>query len=314
MSTLTFKVDEEFNQTRLDVYLAQKIEDVPSRNYVQKIIESKKVTVNEDLIESKNYKVTTGDEVVVELEESFDEPQEIKPEKIPLDIFYENEHWLIVNKPSGMMVHPATGIYTGTLVNALLYHCKNLSDYNTAMRAGIVHRLDKETSGLMVVAKDNKTHAKIAQQFQKHEVRKRYVALVRGKVEFDQGMIDASLGRHPIHRQKKTVRFDESAKEAITYYEVLKRHDDTTLIALFPQTGRTHQLRVHMAHLNHPILGDDKYGRKDTFPRLALHAQSIGFTDPTSKRYVEFSSVIPRTFLAKVHFRSPADIDKLINN
>lgn len=313
MLTHSLVVAPEFNNVRLDVFLTQNLENVPSRTYVKKLIEAGQVMIDNEILKA-NYKVSEGETVEVILESPLGEDPNIDPEDIPLDIFYEDEHLLIVNKPIGMMVHPATGIYTGTLVNALLYHCKNLSDANSAERAGIVHRLDKETSGLMIVAKDNQTHVRLGRQFEKHQIRKRYVALVEGRVEFDQGVIEAALGRHPVHREKKAVSFDEAAKEAVTYYEVLKRTEDATLIALFPKTGRTHQLRVHMAHLRHPILGDDKYGRKATFARLALHAQSIGFVHPITKQWLEFSAKIPKEFLERVGFRSAKDIERLINN
>jgi 23S rRNA pseudouridine1911/1915/1917 synthase len=313
MLTHSLVVAPEFSNVRLDVFLTQNLENVPSRSFVQKLIEAGQVTIDSEIVKA-NYKVTEGETVEVILDSPLGEAPNIPAENIPLDIFYEDDHLLIINKPIGMMVHPATGIYTGTLVNALLHHCQNLSDLNKGERAGIVHRLDKETSGLMIVAKDNLSHARLAKQFEKHEVKKRYIALVEGRIEFDQGMVEAALGRHPIHREKKAVSFDDSAKDAVTYYEVLKRIEDVTLVALFPKTGRTHQLRVHMAHLRHPILGDDKYGRKTTFPRLALHAQSIGFTHPITKQYIEFSSKIPKEFLERVHFRSTKDIEKLINN
>ena len=174
----------------------------------------------------------------------------------------------------------------------------HLSDLNTALRPGIVHRLDKATSGLLLVAKDNKTHAVLAKQFKKSKIKKRYVALVEGNVEFDEGVVDVPLGRDLNHREKRSVQFDDSAKEATTYYQVLKRATNKTLIALFPKTGRMHQLRVHMAYLKHPILGDQKYGQRRTFPRLALHAQSIGFMHPQRNCYVEFSSKVPEEFLA----------------
>ena len=199
-----------------------------------------------------------------------------------------------------MLVHPAQGIYSGTLVNALLFHCRQLSDFNGSSRPGIVHRLDKETSGLMIAVKDNQTHAQLARQFQKHKVKKQYVALVEGEVEFDEGIIDAPLGRHPVHHDLRDVQYNDAAKNAVTFYRVIKRHKGVTLLSLFPKTGRTHQLRVHMNHIHHPILGDAKYGRKGSFPRLALHARAIGFEHPHWKCFLEFSCRPPREFLQKV--------------
>ena len=168
------------------------------------------------------------------------------------------------------------------------------------MRPGIVHRLDKDTSGLLLVAKDNITHTKLAKQFQRHTIKKRYIALVEGSIEFDEGVINTPIGRDEKHRDKKAVKFDDSAKESKTFYRVIKRKNGVTLVALFPETGRTHQLRVHLAYLGHPILGDDKYGTKSNFPRMALHAQGIGFQHPSTKKFLEFSLKPPKEFLDKV--------------
>ena len=299
MPSHILKIEAEHDLQRLDVVLTQILPDAPSRSFVQKLIEGGHVAVNHKPSKS-NYKVSAGDEIKVEIPKNFLTPTDIEPENIPLDIFYEDDFLVVINKRSGMLVHPATGCYTGTLVNALLYHFKKLSNLNTDIRPGIVHRLDQETSGLILVAKDNKTHLALAKQFEAHEVNKRYVALVEGKVEFDQGVVDASIGRHPKHRDKKSVQDNDKAKDAVTFYEVLKRKDKVTLIALFPQSGRTHQLRVHMSHIHHSILGDEKYGKKSTFPRLALHAQSIGFTHPKTKQLIEFCSIVPKEFLDKV--------------
>ncbi|MBI5149879.1 MAG: RluA family pseudouridine synthase [Candidatus Omnitrophica bacterium] len=322
MSITTLKVEPEHHHERLDVYLTQALVDVPSRSFVQKLLGKGCVRVNQKEAKA-HYKVQQADVISVDIPAGALEPQPIEPENIPLDIFYEDESLLVVNKPCGMMVHPAQGHNSGTLVNALLFHCRQLSDFNgltrpdssgglltidpersrrvnTAVRPGIVHRLDKETSGLLVVAKDNATHAQLASQFQKHRVKKHYVALVEGEVEFDEGIIDAPLGRHAVHHDLRDIRYDDSAKEAVTFYRVIKRHQGVTLISLFPKTGRTHQLRVHMDHIGHPILGDDKYGRKTNFPRLALHAQSLGFQHPARKCFMEFSCRTPREFLEKV--------------
>lgn len=299
MSTHTLHVALEGNKLRLDVYLAQNLPSASSRSFIKKLIDAKQIQVNTKIAKA-NQKLKEGDTIAVTIPEDFLVPDNIEPENIPLDIFYEDDCLIIIHKPAGMLVHPATGIYSGTLVNALLYHFQELSTINSEFRPGIVHRLDQETSGLMVVAKNNKIHLKLAKQFERHEVIKRYVALVEGRVEFDQGVIDAPIGRNPSQREKKAVLFDDAAKEAVTFYEVLRRHKGISLVALFPQTGRTHQLRVHMAHLGHPILGDEKYGKKSLFPRLALHAQSLGFTHPETKQYVEFCSIVPREFLSKI--------------
>ncbi len=293
MPAHSLKVDEAHHGLRLDIFLSKNLPDTPSRSFVQTLIKSQAVTVNGKVVKS-HHQVSTGDGI--EVSAAVAPKTDIEPENIPLDIFYEDECLLIVNKPCGMTVHPASGQYTQTLVNALLYHCESLSDMNTDVRPGIVHRLDKETSGLILIAKNNKTHAFLAEQFEQHTIRKQYIAIVEGVVEFDEGFIDAPLGRHPRHREKRAVVYAQS-KEAQTLYRVKKRKKDKTLIALFPQTGRTHQLRVHMAHLGHPILGDEKYGKKSSFFRLALHAQAIGFIHPQRLKYLEVSSRTPNEFL-----------------
>ncbi len=296
MSTHILKIDHENSQLRLDVYLTQTLPDVPSRTFVQKLIEAGKVLVNKKIVKA-NYKVVEGDEVFVDLVLPLKD-QGLAGENIPLDIFYEDDSLLIINKPPGLLVHPANEKnVSGTLANALVHHCKSLSDFNEEVRPGIVHRLDRETSGLMVVAKDNQTHAKLAKQFEHHEIKKKYLALVEGEVQFDEGLIDAALGRHPRYHDRQKISYEDVAKEATTFYRVVKRVKGKTLIALFPQTGRTHQLRIHMAHLGHSILGDEKYGKLNSFPRLALHAQSIGFVHPKTGKFVEFSSRPPKEFL-----------------
>ena len=322
MRTQSFKVDSENNQLRLDVFLTLRLtalrvnpEDaasfkageaegltknstkISSRSFIKRLIEDEGVRVN-----GKNVKVHTkvmeGDEITIDIPEEIPVDERIHPENIPLDILYEDQNLLVVNKPSGMLVHPASGHYSGTLVNAILYHSKHLSEGGGFLRPGIVHRLDQETSGLLVVAKDNVTHMNLSRQFEKHLVKKRYVALVEGQVEFDEGLIDASLGRHRKYFDKKAVSFDDSARKAKTFYRVLKRFKTATYVACFPKTGRTHQLRVHLAYLGHPILGDSKYGKKNLFPRLALHAQSLGFFHPRTTKFMEFSIVPPEEFLS----------------
>lgn len=293
------KVEQEHARERLDVFLTQVMPGRQSRNFIKKLIDFGHVKVNEAKVKP-HHKVAVGEDIFVEIPNDFLTSQHIKPEGIPLNIIYEDESLLVVDKPIGMTVHPSGGCYTGTLVNALLYYCERLSDVNGDIRPGIVHRLDKDTSGLLLVAKDNIAHTKLAKQFQRHTVRKRYVALVEGEVEFDEGKIDASLGRHPYHRKKRVVSFDQFSKKAETYYRVIKRSKGVTLISLMPRTGRTHQLRVHMAYLGHPVLGDEKYGNKCTFPRLALHAEFISFIHPCTGSPVEFTSNPPEEFFLKV--------------
>ena len=291
------KVDSADHE-RIDIYLVRRFPDY-SRSFVKRLIDGGHVKVDEHLVKA-HHKVAPGEEIIVDIPKDFLAPQYVGPQDIKLDIFYEDDYLIIINKPSGMLVHPASGQYTDTLVNALLHHSIQLSTINAQMRPGIVHRLDQDTSGLMVVAKDNITHTKLAKQFQRHHIFKQYAALVEGRIEFDEGVVNAPIGRDSKRFAKKTVDFSESAKEAFTRYRVIKRAKDVTLVALFPKTGRTHQLRVHMAHLGHPILGDDKYGRKSNFPRLALHARAIGFKHPHYQSYIEFSTPLPEEFLKRV--------------
>lgn len=294
--TRTFTVEEAHSNLRLDVYLTQVIEDIPSRSFVKKLIDEGKVTVNKKAAAKTNYKVAFNDRISIEIDPAIWNKSDIEAQDIALNIFYEDKDIAVINKPVGLTVHPAAGGKSGTLANALAHHFEQLSDLNGPVRPGIVHRLDRDTSGLIVIAKTNTAHARLGRQFEKHTVMKRYVALVQGKVQFDQGMVDVSLKRHvKYHDQRQTGEKGEG-KEAVSLYQVLKRFAKSTLVALYPQTGRTHQLRVHMKHLGHPILGDDKYGRKESFPRLALHAQSIGFMHPATKQYVEFSCPVPKEF------------------
>jgi 23S rRNA pseudouridine1911/1915/1917 synthase len=295
METYFFCVDQDAVHERLDVFLAKLIPDCPSRAFVQRLIKEGSVHVN-GKNEKSHYKVALGDRI--EAAAQISSLGDIQAEKIPLDIFYEDEDLVVINKPAGMTVHPGAGCPGGTLANALLYHCEKLSNLNDKSRPGIVHRLDKETSGLMVAAKNNKTHAFLAKQFEKRVVSKSYVALVEGDVQFDEGVIDAPLGQDPHHRQKRSV-LAYGTKSAQTFYKVLKRLKGASLVLLTPKTGRTHQLRVHMAHLGHPILGDEKYGKRQSFPRLALHAKTLCFAHPATKIRVEFSSPTPKEFLAQ---------------
>jgi len=292
----TFTVQEEYKGLRLDVYLANAIPEVPSRMFIKKVIDAGQVMVN-GRVEKTKYKIATGDNIETDFNEETLAPKDISAEKMELDILYEDEDLAVINKPTGLTVHPASGSQSGTLVNGLMYHYQELSDLNGPVRPGIVHRLDKDTSGLILIAKTNVAHARLGRQFEKHTIIKRYVARVEGKVQFDQGVINVPLEKHKKYHDQRQIAPEGKGKEAITLYQVLKRFPKSTLVALYPQTGRTHQLRVHMKHLGHTILGDDKYGRKDTFARLALHAQGIAFTHPVLKTYVEFSCPTPQEFL-----------------
>ncbi|MBI3315078.1 MAG: RluA family pseudouridine synthase [Candidatus Omnitrophica bacterium] len=294
----SFIVTDAHEGLRLDVYLAQVIPDVPSRAFVQKLIAQDRVTVNGKPPVKSNTRVAVGDKVSADVDPASLIVPDIIPQDMAVDVFYEDADIIIINKPSGLTVHPPRlPAGSGTLVNALAHRFQKLSDVNGPVRPGIVHRLDKDTSGLIIVAKTNTAHARLARQFEKHTVVKRYVARLEGKVPFDQGIVDVNIGRHPKYHDQRQASPEGGGKDATTLYQVLRRSSKSTLVALYPRTGRTHQLRVHMKHLGHPILGDDRYGRKAAFPRLALHAQSIAFAHPATKRYVEFSCPAPKEFL-----------------
>jgi 23S rRNA pseudouridine1911/1915/1917 synthase len=296
MSHRHFKISPEHQGLRLDIFLVQELDQSPSRSFVQKLIEQGCVKVNNRLATAK-HKLRDGEGVEVNIPEDFLTPQYAAPEDIPLDVFYQDGHLLIINKPCGMVVHPAAGQYSGTLVNALLHLKVGLSDFGDDLRPGIVHRLDQDTSGLMVVARNNMAHARLAKLFQRREVKKQYLALLEGRVGFDEGLVDQPIGRDRCHREKMAVTHEDGARDAVTRYRVLRRLENATLVALYPTTGRTHQLRVHMRYLGNPVLGDPKYGNRRAFPRLALHAQSIGFRHPFTKRYIEFCSSPPAEFM-----------------
>ena len=297
MPTYHLKVESEDKGKRLDVYLAKHLPDIPSRTFVKKLIDGGFVSVNDHDVKA-HHKISDTEEIKVSFPDRYLEPSDIIPQNIPLDILFEDNYLIVINKPSGMLVHPAQNVYKDTLVNALMHHSQQLSNCNDdPYRPGIVHRLDQETSGVMIVAKDNNTHADLAHQFQAHTIEKQYIALVQGLINFDEGVIDAPIGRHPTHRDKKSVQYDDSAKESITYYKVDKRFANTTRVLLFPKTGRTHQLRVHLSHIGHSILGDVKYGKKNTFSRLALHSQQITFRHPHTKKMMSFRVETPKEFL-----------------
>lgn len=296
MKEFQSKVQKSDSGMRLDLYLTKNVLEKNlgfSRTSIQKLILEGRVTVDGKPTMA-HYRVKTGELVNIKIEEP--KPCNIKPEQIPLDIVYEDSDLAVINKPSGMVVHPAPGNYQHTLVNALLYHFKDLSHINPN-RPGIVHRLDKETSGLLVVAKNDKTHLALAKQFAKHTIKRQYSALVKGSMEFDENLIELPLGRHPKNWKKMSIAFGEKGKYAKTYYRTLKRSEGVSLIQLNPFTGRTHQLRVHMVFIGHPILGDSKYGRDNPFERLALHANYIGFLHPTKLKFMEFSTPVPEEFI-----------------
>jgi 23S rRNA pseudouridine1911/1915/1917 synthase len=281
---------------RLDLFLMQFSKDKGlgfSRTSIQKLISSGNIQAKDGAPLKPHYKVKANDEFKIFIEGK--KNASLQAEDIPLDIVYEDRYLAVINKPQGLVVHPAPGNRQHTLVNALLKHFKNLSDINP-QRPGIVHRLDKGTSGLLVIAKDNAAHLALARQFADHSVKRKYVALVKGRMEFDEDIIELPIGRHPYKRKNMAVGFGKNTRHAKTYYRTLKRSKDSSLVELEPFTGRTHQIRVHLAFLGHPVLGDAKYGKNNEFARLALHAKSLGFIHPHSKKFVEFACDVPKEF------------------
>lgn len=294
MEIIQIYVDEEDDLERLDAYVAKEIDEV-SRSYVQKLIKDGLVYVNDKQVKS-SYLVKEGDSIKVEL------PQpkilEIIPEDLPIDIVYEDKDVVIINKSQNMVVHPAPGNYSGTLVNALLFHIDNLSSINGVIRPGIVHRLDKDTSGMLIVAKNDKAHRILSEELKMRNIKRVYTALVHGVLSNDEGRIDAPIGRHAKDRKKMTVTKNNS-KDAITHYKVLDRYNKYTLVEVKLETGRTHQIRVHMAHINHPVVGDPVYSNgKNEFSldKQMLHATKLGFIHPSSEEYMKFEIDLPEYF------------------
>lgn len=290
-----FIVGEEDAGQRLDGYIAGKMPEL-TRSAVQKLLSEGNVTA-EGKPGVKNMRVKSGWTIRVILPEP--EKTELLPEDIPLDIVYEDEDLLVVNKPKGMVVHPAPGNPDGTLVNALLAHCgDSLSSINGVIRPGIVHRIDKDTSGLLIVAKNDAAHQGLASQIQEHSFTREYEAVVYGNLREDQGTINAPIGRHPIDRKKMAVT-EKHSRSAVTHFQVLARYGNFTYVRLRLETGRTHQIRVHMAYLGHPVAGDPVYGPKKVITSLhgqCLHARKIGFIHPITGKYLEFSSPLPEYF------------------
>lgn len=289
-------ITKEQVNMRIDKYLSDVLPDI-SRSYIQKLMADGNILVNDASVRT-NYKLRTGDVISVELPEA-KEP-DIVPENIPLDIIYEDEDLLVVNKPKGMVVHPAAGHTSGTLVNAVLYHCKNqLSTINGVLRPGIVHRIDMDTTGLLVVCKNNLAHQSLAEQLKVHSITRKYQAIVYDNIVEGQGTIRQPIGRHPVDRKRQAVNV-RHGREAITHYRVLERfHGKYTLVECQLETGRTHQIRVHMAYIHHPLLGDMVYGpSKDAFhlQGQTLHAGVLGFVHPRTKKYMEFQAELPEYF------------------
>ncbi|MBQ3417224.1 MAG: RluA family pseudouridine synthase [Ruminococcus sp.] len=295
MRKLELIAGEKDNSQRLDKFLSENINEM-TRSALTKLIDEEKVTVNFRKV-VKSYKLSAGDIVTVSIDDP--EPPDVVAEEIPLDIVYEDDDLLVVNKPKGMVVHPAAGNYSGTLVNALLYHCgDSLSGINGVLRPGIVHRIDKNTSGLLMVAKNDFAHQSLSEQIQSHSFKREYLAVVYGNIKDDRGVINAPIGRHKTDRKKMCVT-KENGREAVTRFEVLERFSDFTYLCCMLETGRTHQIRVHMAYIGHPLAGDDVYGPKKVITSLGgqcLHAYLLGFVHPRSGEYMEFTSEVPETF------------------
>ncbi|WP_321002670.1 RluA family pseudouridine synthase [Eisenbergiella porci] len=290
-----FQVTEEYEEERIDKYMSILIDSL-SRSFIQKMMKEEKVLVNGKPVKA-NYRLKTEDEICFELPEAV-EP-DIEPENIPLDILYEDADVLVVNKPKGMVVHPAAGHYSGTLVNALMYHCKgSLSGINGCLRPGIVHRIDMDTTGSLIVCKNDIAHASIAAQLKEHSIVRRYRAIVWGVIKEEEGCVDVPIGRHPSDRKKMAAGV-RNGKEAVTHYRVLERFRSYTYIECRLETGRTHQIRVHMDSIGHPILGDPVYGNRKCPFQLqgqTLHAMTLGFIHPVTGEYVETTAPLPGYF------------------
>ena len=296
MEELHFKIEEEFESERIDKYLSLFIDSF-SRSYLQKLIDDKQILVNGKNTKS-SYRLKAEDEVTVILPDSI--VPDIPAENIPLDILYEDKDIIVINKPKNMVVHPSAGHYSGTLVNALMYHCgSDLSGINGVLRPGIVHRIDKNTTGSVIVCKNDYSHQIIAQQLKEHSVKRKYHAILHGIIEEEEGTITTNIGRNPNDRLKMSVVNPPNGKNAVTHFKVLKRLNGYTYVECSLETGRTHQIRVHMSYINHPILGDDVYSNRTCQFKLegqCLHAKILGFIHPVTKEYIETDAPLPEYF------------------
>ena len=289
---IRIEVENLEKNERIDKYLSSKLDDSFSRAKIQKLIDEELILVNDKIIKS-SYKVSNGDVILITDKE---EDMSVKPEKMDIDIVYEDDDVMVINKKSGVVVHPAPGNYSGTLVNGLMYLSKDLSHVNGEFRPGIVHRIDKDTSGLLIVAKNDKAHRILAEELKEKKIKRKYIALVSGVINHDIGEIDAPIGRDPSDRKKMCVTSTNS-KDAITHFRVLERYKNASLIECELETGRTHQIRVHMKYINHPVINDPVYGKSNhgEFGQL-LHAKEITFTHPTTKEVMTFSCEVPEEF------------------
>jgi len=293
MESFEYKVDEASVGTRLDVFISNEFEN-KSRSYIQGVIEGGAATVNGKGRKS-NYKLKLDEIITLDIPEPVE--LNVEAENIPLDVLYEDSDVIVINKPQDMVVHPAPGNYSGTLVNALLYHCRDLSGINGILRPGIVHRIDKDTSGALVVAKNDNAHNSLAMQLKDHSMTRSYLALVEGIIKDDEGSVDQPIGRHTTDRIKMAVV--QNGKKAVTHYKVIERFENYTLVECNLETGRTHQIRVHMAKIGHPLVGDLIYGFKKQRFNLkgqVLHAKRLGFIHPSTNEYIEFVSPLPDYF------------------
>lgn len=289
-------IEPELNEYRVDKYLAEVCEDL-SRSELREYFDESLILVNSKVVKP-SFKIKNGDFIELTLKE--DEIIDMVRENIPVEIVYEDEDLLVVNKPSGMVVHPAPGHTHGTLVNALLYHCNELSDLGGNVRAGIVHRIDKDTSGLLVVCKTNFAHKSLSEQLKNKTTTRKYIAIVTGSISHNLGKINAPISRDPDNRQKMAIA--EGGKEAVTHFRVIDRYRDFSLLELQLETGRTHQIRVHMSFINHPVLNDPLYGVKKQTTEFGqyLHAKTLGFIHPRTNEYMEFTSELPKEFSDKI--------------
>lgn len=304
MEYYTFFAEQEDENSRIDLFLTEELDDY-SRNNIQKFICDNGVQVNSKVV-SKNHRLKNGDFIEVNIKPS--EPLNISAENIPLDILFEDSEIIVINKPQGMVVHPAPGNYTGTLVNALMYHCgESLSGINGVLRPGIVHRIDKNTSGVLVAAKTNTAHRILAEQLAGHTMLRIYNAVAYGNIKDDCGTVNQPIGRSPADRKKMAIT-SKNSKTAITHYKVLKRLGKYTLLEARLETGRTHQIRVHMSYIGHPLVGDTVYGQKKCPFNLmgqALHAKVLGFIHPATREYMEFETGLPEYFTKLMNGLTP---------